>query len=188
MFSTATLALAISLSADAFAASLAKGASFPRLPVRRSLLIAASFAVLETLAPLAGWLIGSALGPWLAAVDHWVAFGLLAFLGLRMVWQSMEAGAVQHGPQAAPGWGVVVAAALATSVDGLAAGVTFALVIDRILPLLAAIAIVTFFLVWLGLRLGHAAGSRLGRIVQTLGGCTLILIGTKILVEHLAAG
>ena len=81
-----------------------------------------------------------------------------------------------------------MAAALATSVDGLAAGVTFALVIDRILPLLTAIAIITFFMVWLGLRLGHAAGSRLGRIVQTLGGCTLILIGTKILVEHLAAG
>ena len=71
MFSTATLALAISLSADAFAASLAKGASFPRLPVRRSLLIAASFAVLETLAPLAGWLIGSAPGLKLRRAGAW---------------------------------------------------------------------------------------------------------------------
>jgi len=187
MFSTATFALAVSLSTDAFAASLAKGASFPRLPIRRSLAIAGSFAVLEALAPLAGWLIGSNLGPWLAAVDHWVAFALLGFLGLRMVWQSRRSETGGHAP-AALGWGAVAIAALATSIDGLAAGVTFALVMDRILPLLAAIAIVTFLMVWIGLRLGHAAGSRLGRIVQTLGGLGLMAVGTNILLTHLAAG
>lgn len=186
MFSTATFALAMSLSADAFAVSLAKGALLPRLPIRRSLVIAASFAFLETLAPLAGWLIGSTLGPWLAAVDHWVAFGLLGFLGLRMLLQARNSGG---GGQllAAPGWIAVAAMALGTSVDGLAVGVTFALVLDRILPLLVAIAVVTFLMVWIGLRLGHLAGSRLGRIVQTLGGLGLILVGTKILFEHLMA-
>lgn len=186
MFSTATFALAISLSADAFAASLAKGALFPHLPIRRSLLIAASFAVLEALAPLAGWLIGSTLGPWLAAVDHWVAFGLLGFLGLRMIWQGWQPGDGRPSLPS-PGWAAVAVTAMGTSVDGLAAGVTFALVMDRILPLLAAIAIVTFLMVWAGLRLGHAAGSRLGRIVQRLGGLGLILVGTKILFEHLMA-
>ncbi len=186
MFSIATFALAMSLSADAFAASLAKGALFPSLPIRRSLLIAASFAVLEALAPLAGWMIGNTLGPWLAAVDHWVAFGLLGFLGMRMVWQSAQGGGtLQVLPS--PGWIAVAVTALGTSVDGLAAGVTFALVMDRILPLLVTITIVTFLMVFLGLRLGHAAGSRLGRIVQRLGGLGLMAIGTKILFEHLMA-
>lgn len=186
MFSTATFALAMSLSADAFAVSLAKGALFPNLPIRRSLVIAGSFALLEALAPLAGWLIGSTFGPWLAAVDHWVAFGLLGFLGLRMMLQGRTCnGAGQL--LAPPGWIAVAVMALGTSVDGLAVGVTFALVMDRILPLLVAIAVVTFLMVWIGLRLGHLAGSRLGRIVQTLGGLGLILIGTKILFEHLIA-
>jgi len=196
MFSTATFALAMSLSADAFAVSLAKGALFPNLPIRRSLVIAASFALLEAVAPLVGWAIGNALGPWLAAVDHWVAFGLLGFLGLRMVMQSgvMQGGVMQGGKGVGdgqllspPGWIALGVTALGTSVDGLAVGVTFALVMDRILPLLVAIAVVTFLMVWLGLRLGHAAGSRFGRIVQTLGGIGLMGIGTKILFEHLMA-
>jgi len=188
MFSTATLALAISLSADAFLAALAKGAQFPRLPVRRSLAIAAGFALLEALAPLAGWAIGSGLGPWLAAVDHWVAFGLLAFLGLRMLAAQPAHAAEPTGSGVAPGWLAIAALAVGTSLDGLAAGMTFALVMDRILPLLAAIGLVTFVLVWLGLRIGHLAGSRLGRAVQTLGGLTLVAVGTSILLEHLAGG
>lgn len=188
MVTTASFVLAISLSADAFAASLAKGAQFRHLSVRRSLLIAAGFALLEALTPLAGWLIGSTLGPWLAAVDHWVAFALLSVLGVRMLWSRAETGQESgFAASAAPGWAAIALAAMGTSVDGLAVGVTLALVMEHILPVLAVIALVTFTMVWIGLRIGHAAGIRIGRAVQTLGGIGLIAIGTKILLEHVLA-
>jgi putative Mn2+ efflux pump MntP len=188
MLTSANLALAISLSADAFVASLAKGAQFPRLPVLRSLAIASGFALLEALMPLAGWMIGEAVGPWLAAVDHWVAFCLLGFLGLRMIVSGLTETKVDRDAMPTPGWLAIAAVACGTSLDGLAAGMTFALVVERILPLLAAIAVVTFLLVWLGLRVGHIAGSRLGRVVQVLGGLTLVAVGSNILLEHLSAG
>jgi manganese efflux pump family protein len=186
MFTTTALAFAFSLSADAFAVSLAKGAQFRHLTVRQSLVIATGFAVLETLTPLLGWLIGSSFGPWLAAADHWVAFGLLGLLGLRML-RRQPADAKSLAARVAPGWLALAVTAMGTSVDGLAVGVTMALVVERIVPLLATIALVTFGLVWFGLQLGYVAGNGLGRPVQVLGGLGLIGIGTKILVEHLMA-
>lgn len=186
MVSAASVVLAFSLSADAFAASLAKGAQYRRLSAYRSIAIAGSFAALEALAPLLGWLIGSRFSDWVAPVDHWIAFGLLGFLGLRMIRHGLS-GERESTGSSAPGWLAVGAVALGTSVDGMAVGVTLALVMERILPTVAAIAAVTFAMTWLGLRIGHSAGSRIGRAVETLGGIALFAIGTKILLEHLAA-
>lgn len=189
MFTTATFAFALSLSADAFAVSLAKGAQFPHLPVRRSLLIAAGFAVLEALTPLVGWLIGSGLGPWLVEVDHWLAFAILAVLGIRMIWQAAgTTGDAGPATMVAPSLAALAAAAFGSSVDGFAVGMTFALMTERIVPMLLAVVAVTFAMAWVGLRLGHVAGSRLGAVVQALGGLGLIAIGTKILLEHLVIG
>jgi|SRR6056297_350003 len=186
MLSTGTFVLAFALSADAFAASLAKGAQHARLTTGRSVAVAGGFATLEALAPLIGWLIGSELGHWIAHVDHWVAFGLLGFMGLRMIRLGLRADA-PTAPLSAPTWLALFAVALGTSVDAMAVGVTLALVTDRILPTIAAIAAVTFAMTWIGLRLGHVAGTKIGRFVETLGGFALIAIGTKILIQHLAA-
>jgi manganese efflux pump family protein len=187
MVSVGTLVLAFGLSADAFAASLAKGAQFRRLSTARSAAIAASFATLEALAPLIGWLVGSRFGHWVAPFDHWVSFGVLGALGVRMIVQGITAGK-EGRPSPAPTMLAMVAVALGTSIDGAAVGVTLALVSERIVPMLAAIATVTFGMAWIGLRIGHGVGMRVGRIVEILGGIGLIAIGTKILVEHLLAG
>jgi putative Mn2+ efflux pump MntP len=186
MFSVATLALAFGLSADAFAASLAKGAQHRHLSFRRTAVIAACFAVLEVLAPLAGWFAGREFGHLIAAWDHWVAFGLLSFLGLRML-RLREDAAREESVLSAPAWGGVLAVALGTSADAATVGVTLALVMDEILPVLTAIGAVTFAMAWVGLRLGRIAGAGLGRLVERAGGVLLIGIGVKILVEHLTA-
>jgi len=186
MISGAVVGMAFAVSTDAFAASLAKGAQFPRLTWRRTAAIAGSFATLEAFAPLAGWLIGREAGQWLTHLDHWIAFGLLGLLGLSMIFRGGRAKA-ENSALSAPTWLTIALVALATSIDAVAVGLTLALVLEQILPALAVIAAVTFIMTWAGLRLGRSASFRLGRVVETLGGLTLIAIGTKILAEHLLA-
>lgn len=186
MISGTVVGMAFAVSTDAFAASLAKGAQFPRLSWGRTAAIAGSFATLEAFAPLAGWLIGREAGQWLTHLDHWIAFGLLGILGLSMILRGQRADA-KDSSVSAPTWLAVGLVALATSIDAAAVGMTLALVLEQILPALAVIAAVTFIMTWTGLRLGRTAGFRLGKVVETLGGLTLIAIGFKILAEHLLA-
>ncbi len=184
MISFTAIALAFSISTDAFAASVAAGAQNGRLPTNRSISIATSFAAFETLALAIGYVFGSSFGHWMSAVDHWVAFALLAVLGARMI---VRAGAANDDARTElpRHWPAIVLTSLATSIDGLVVGMTLPLITDSILQTLLTIGVVCFAATWIGLRIGHTAGRGIGSVIETLGGLGLIAIGMKILVSHL---
>ena len=180
-----TAVLAFSLSTDAFAASVAKGARFPAMPFRKVALIAFGFGFLEALAPLLGYLLGLQFAGAIEAFDHWIAFGILGLLGARMIWKSFhEYEEVQLS--VAPTFAAVVATAMGTSVDATAVGITLALFSNNIPLTLFTIGLVTFMMTMIGLRLGGAIGARTGRWAELIGGIGLILIGANILLKHLS--
>lgn len=180
-----TAILAFSLSTDAFAASIAKGARFPGMSMTRSTGIAIGFGLLEALAPLLGYLLGMQFASLIENVDHWIAFTLLSVLGVRMVWKSFHAEA-QSDTAGAPTWSVVIVTALGTSVDATAVGLTLALFSDNIPLTLLAIGFVTFGMTFVGLRLGGMLGERTGRWAEFMGGFGLAAIGLNILITHLS--
>lgn len=178
-----TAILAFSLSSDAFAASIAKGARFSGMSWNRSFAIALGFGLLEALAPLAGYLLGQQFASVIEDVDHWIALVLLGFLGLRMVVRSYV-DEPEERANGAPTWGAVIATALGTSVDATIVGVTLALVSDNIPLTLFTIGFVTFGMTFIGLRLGGVIGARAGKWAEFFGGIGLAGVGLNIFVSH----
>lgn len=182
------LLLALALSTDAFAAAVAKGAAVLRPRWRDALWTAAVFAIIAGLAPVAGWLAGSAAPAAIRDWDHWVAFVLLFLLGAHMLLKAARSADDKRGaasPRISP-WAALLAA-LATSVDALAVGVGMAFVDVRIAPVAVAIAACTFLAVALGVMAGRALGAMIGRRAEAVGGIILILIGALIAWEHTTA-
>jgi putative Mn2+ efflux pump MntP len=175
----AALFLAFALAMDAFAVALTQGARF-RPALAGGLAIAGTFGVFQAAMPLAGWAIGAVALAYVAAVDHWIAFGLLAFLGVRMLGGHVgeeEAARVLTGR-------ALLVAGVATSIDALAAGITLpALGVSPWLAV-ALIGLVTFALSGAGVVLGHRAGEHLGEWAERIGGVILIGLGCRILAEH----
>lgn len=186
-----TLLLALSLSMDAFAASLAKGAAF-RPSVPQALGVGAAFGLFELATPVFGWLLGLTFSGWIEAVDHWVAFGLLVLVGTGMIRESLVGkGSCGAGDGVSArrhlGWAALATAAVATSVDATAVGVTLAFADVDILGTVATIGAVTFAMALGGVYLGRVAGPLIGRRAELVGGLGLIAVGSKILAEHLLA-
>ncbi|SDG31644.1 MULTISPECIES: manganese efflux pump MntP family protein [Thalassobaculum] len=177
-----TLALAVGVSADAFTVSIGNGARQDRHRTVDMLLIAFLFAAAETVALLLGWSLGHAANAYVAAVDHWIAFGILGGVGAKMIWESLVA-----NPDSGPAviWPTLALTAIGTSVDTFAVGAVLALMEDALVPTALAIAAVTFVMACLGMLLGRAAGTALGRPAGAIGGVILIAIGSVILVQHL---
>jgi len=182
--------LSLSMSADAFAAAIGRGAQHrPTLPqALRSGLV---FGVIEAVTPLIGFALGIAAAGFVAAVDHWIAFGLLGAVGGKMIWEALkpeeatEANETATGKAASRGLLALIATAVGTSIDAGAVGVGLALLGANIWLIAACIGFTTFALATLGLLIGKAAGRRLGKIVELVGGVALIALGLKILLEHL---
>jgi len=179
----ATAVLAFSMSADAFAATLAKGAALDRPKLSEALRTGLLFGLVEATTPVIGWACGRAASGYIEAIDHWVAFTLLTLLGLRMLWQSLRRAAELEKPRRHP-LGVLLATAVGTSLDALAVGVTLAFIDADILTSALAIGLATFIMGTLGVMLGRVAGNRFGRVAEALGGLGLVVIGAKILIEH----
>lgn len=177
----AALLLALALAMDAFAVALTQGARF-RPALGAGLAIALTFGGFQAAMPLAGWGVGAAAFSYIAALDHWIAFGLLTFLGLRML-SASEDHEVAQSARALTGRALLLAG-LATSIDALAAGITLPAL--EVQPLAAAglIGLVTFALSWAGVWLGRIAGDRWGAWAERAGGVILIGLGCKILAEH----
>lgn len=173
------LLLAIALAMDAFAVALSQGARF-RPGACGALAIALTFGVFQAVMPLIGWGIGAVAFAYIEAVDHWIAFGLLTVLGVRMLGGHVgEAEAAR----ALTGRALLVAG-VATSVDALAAGITLPTL--DVAPLIAAplIGLVTVIMSGAGVWLGRVAGDRLGAWAERAGGVILIALGCKIIAEH----
>jgi putative Mn2+ efflux pump MntP len=180
------LALALGLAMDATAVAAAAGLATPRLRARHFAAVALAFGGFQAVMPLLGWLLGRSIGPSIAAWDHWIVFALLGGIGAKMIYEAW--GAAPDAPRDrdpfAPA--VLLALAVATSIDAFAAGITLPVLGAPIVPAIAAIGVVTAALAAGGLALGHRIGTRFGRGLEVLGGVALIGLGTKTLVEHLA--
>lgn len=174
------LLIGVGLSMDAFAVSICKGLTARQATLGRCLTAGAYFGGFQALMPLLGYLLGTRLEAFIINVDHWIAFVLLGVIGFNMV---REAGKEEEvDPSFGPG--AMLPLAVATSIDALAVGVTFACLRVEILPAIAIIGTTTLLLSGAGVKLGSAFGARYKAGAELAGGVVLILMGTKILLEH----
>lgn len=175
----AALLLALALAMDAFAVALTQGARF-RPSAAGGLAITLTFGAFQALMPLIGWAIGAVALAYVEAIDHWIAFGLLSFLGVRMLGGHVgEAEAAR----ALTGRALLIAG-VATSIDALAAGITLPTLGVSPWLAVALIGLVTFAMSGAGVVLGRRAGDHLGEWAERAGGIILIGLGVKILAEH----
>ena len=179
------LLIAVSLAMDAFAVSVSSGISIPGFGRRQAVVMGACFGLFQFIMPLAGWLLGSGIRGRLQAVDHWIAFGLLAGIGARMVWEAATSPHCPGRPEKGLTWRRLLALALATSVDALAVGLSMAFLTVDILLAALVIGGVAFLLSVAGGLAGRWLGGVFQRRAGIAGGLVLIGIGVKILLEHL---
>lgn len=175
-------AIAVGLSMDAFAVSVCKGLSLRGYRPSRSLLAGLYFGGFQALMPLLGWLLGVRFQQVIVRVDHWIAFVLLVLIGANMLREARQEGESLDG---AMGPRAMLPLAVATSIDALAVGVTFAFLQVDIVPAVGFIGVTTFVLSAAGVWIGSAFGARWRERAQQAGGLILILMGAKILIEHL---
>ncbi len=176
--------LAVGLSMDAFAVSVCKGLSTQKIEIRHYLCVGAWFGGFQALMPAIGYLLGSTFEKYITSIDHWVAFVLLCFIGGNMVRESREQDADEA--DSSFGFKTMLVMAVATSIDALAVGITFALLPDvNIVAAVSFIGVTTFALSAVGLKVGNVFGLKYKSKAELAGGVILILIGSKILLEHL---
>lgn len=178
--------IAVGLSMDAFAAALCKGLGMKKENCRAAAVTAFSFGFFQAAMPLTGWLIGRRFQSLITDIDHWVAFLLLAFLGVKMMKDAFSEKTCCPAPGGTD-LKELLALSVATSIDALTVGITFAFLQVPILSSSLLIGLVTFSLSFAGVMLGSRFGTKHRFGAQMAGGAILILIGSNILVEHLSA-
>ena len=176
--------IAFGLAMDAFAVSITSGITIKHLKINNALKIALFFGSFQAFMPLIGWLAGLSLRDFISGVDHWIAFGLLSFVGCKMIYESikLESGEKKIKPLNAY---ILVMLSIATSIDALAVGVSFAFLKISIATPVIVIGAVTFLLSFLGVFIGNRFGHFFEKKIEVVGGLVLIGIGIKILIEHL---
>ncbi len=178
--------VAVALAMDAFAVSVCKGLAIRKLKAGHAILIGLWFGVFQAVMPLIGSFLGSRFLKQIEAVDHWVAFGILAVIGVNMLREAIAGRKKQEEYSADLSFGTMFLLAVATSIDALAVGITFSLLEVPLLPAAVFIGAVTFGICIAGTGIGHVFGLRYRFGAQIAGGVILIAIGLKILIEHLA--
>jgi len=181
------LLIGVGLSMDAFAVAVCQGLCMPKLNWRYAGVIALFFGGFQALMPLLGWLLGSQFAGYIQSIDHWVAFVLLGLIGGNMVREALapEEEETACAISDRPDYKQLLLMAIATSIDALAVGVTFAFLSVQILPAVSLVGCTTFGLSLLGVVVGNYFGARYKKRAEMTGGIILILLGTKILLEHL---
>jgi len=184
------LALAIGLSMDAFAISVCLGLSAKNAVLKRAVIAGLYFGISQAVMPLIGYLVAYNFADMIVAFDHWIAFGLLSFLGIKMIIGSLKKDeAAKKGEATEQDTSIKVKhmlpLAIATSVDALAVGISFAFLQVSIVPAVLFIGVTTFIISAAGVKMGSIFGAKFKSKAELLGGIILILIGTNILLEHL---
>lgn len=177
--------IAIGLSMDAFAVAICKGLQMPKMNFRHAAVIALFFGGFQALMPLLGWLLGRQFESYITSIDHWIAFALLAVIGGKMVVESFKKEQEAETTLIKLDLKELLVLSVATSIDALAVGITFAFLKVQIVPAVSLIGLTTFVLSALGVFIGHKFGAKYKSKAELAGGIILILIGVKILLEHL---
>ncbi len=179
--------LSISLCFDTFAVSISSGICLPQIPRQKFVRIVLVFTFFQTFLTLVGWLIGRGFIGYISSVDHWIAFLLLSYIGLKMIFEANSNKNSEYctdlrNPK------ILFTSAFATSIDALAAGVSLAIIRQsdyKVIITLAIIAITTSIAAIIGIKGGRKIGNKIGKRAELIGGLILILLGVKILMEHL---
>jgi putative Mn2+ efflux pump MntP len=177
------LLIAFSLAMDAFAVSIANGTTITHQRSRSALTIALFFGAFQMFMPIIGWLAGLGLKEFIMDIDHWIAFALLTLIGSKMIYDSTKKEADEKENRL--GISALLTLSVATSIDALAIGLSFAFLQTYIATPIIIIGIVTFTLSLIGFFLGNTAGNLFRNKIKIIGGLILIGIGVKILIEHL---
>ena len=177
--------IGVGLSMDAFAAAICKGLAMPKMRWNRGVVVALFFGGFQALMPLLGWALGRQFEQYITSVDHWIAFLLLGWIGGKMIWDALHGSGEEMPAQDALDVKEFFVLAVATSIDALAVGITFAFLQVDILPAVALIGCTTFAIALAGVWIGQRFGSRFKDRAALAGGMILCLIGLKILLEHL---
>lgn len=184
--------IAFGLSMDAFAVSICKGLSMKKLYLKNAITVGLYFGIFQGGMPLIGYILGVQFQDKITAFDHWIAFILLGVIGFKMIKESLEKEPSQEVAyddiSDELGFKNMCILAIATSIDALAIGVTFAFLNVNIIPAISFIGLVTFTLSIIGVKLGNIFGSKYKSKAELAGGIILILMGTKILLEHTIVG
>lgn len=174
--------IAVGLSMDAFAVAICKGLSVKKVSVKHGLIVGLYFGGFQAGMPLIGYLLGSSFAKYIETFDHWVAFVLLGIIGINMIRESREK---EEALDASFGLKAMLPMAIATSIDALAVGISFAFMRVQIGWAVLFIGVTTFTLSAIGVKLGNLFGAKYKSKAELFGGIVLILLGTKILLEHL---
>jgi manganese efflux pump family protein len=182
------IGISVGLAMDALAVSVANGFAIEKLHCRQAFRIAFAFGLFQSAMPLLGWAAGRSFRHLIQGFDHWIAFVLLAFIGGKMIAETRAAD--RQTPRAALGLKLspLLLLSLATSIDALAVGVSFAFLEVRIATAATTIGLVTFALCFIGVHVGHRSGHFFENRLEFVGGVILIAIGAKIFVEHIVRG
>lgn len=182
--------LAVALSMDAFAVAICKGLATEKVQIKHMLVVGAWFGFFQALMPFIGCTIGSAFLCYIEAVDHWIAFVLLGFIGSNMIRESLCRDKCDECESAdsSLSFHVMLTMAIATSIDALAAGVGMSVDLDgigQIILAVVSIGVITFILSAIGVKIGNVFGAKYKFLAELSGGIVLVLMGLKILLEHL---
>lgn len=175
--------IAVGLSMDAFAVSVCKGLAMPKCTFKKAAIVGLWFGGFQALMPAIGYILGAQFQETIASIDHWIAFVLLALIGGNMIHEALDND--EEEADASLNVKTMFLLAVATSIDALAIGITFAFLKVNIIPAVCFIGIVTFIISFAGVKIGNVFGARYKNKAEIVGGVILIFLGLKILLEHL---
>ena len=175
--------IGVGLAMDAFAVSICKGLSIKKINYKKYFIIAMYFSLFQMIMPLIGYFLGSTFESMIVSVDHWIAFIMLFIIGLNMIIESFNNNEEFNSNIDLK---TMLPLAIATSIDALAVGITFAFLRVNLLLSIITIGVVTFIITFMGTIIGNKVGSKFENVSTILGGLILIFIGLKILFEHLS--
>lgn len=176
--------IGVGLAMDAFAVSICKGLAMRRMNYKKAIIIAAFFGVFQALMPALGYVLGTTFANKIAAIDHWIAFILLALIGANMIKEALSSDDDECQDDSLR-LGDLIMLSIATSIDVLAVGITFAFFNVSLLLSVSMIGIITFIICVIGVKVGNVFGEKYKSKAELAGGLILIVMGAKILIDHL---
>ena len=177
------LLVAIGLAMDAFAVSVCKGLSMKKMSWNKAIIVGLYFGIFQGLMPVIGYFLGTAFQSLVTQIDHWIAFGLLVFIGSNMLKEAFAKNSENCNDKV--DLKTMLVLAIATSIDALAIGITFAFLNVNLIIAVSIIGIITFAISVIGVKIGNKFGDKYERKAEAVGGLILIFMGVKILLEHL---